>query len=255
MLTFVVRRLVAAFFILLGATFIAFELVAHAGDPLDTARGLPNPDLRQHTIDVITANLHLDVNPVARYFIWLKGVGGCLVGNCDFGKTITQVPVNGMLSNAILVSLRLIIASTVIAIVLGITIGIITALRQYSGLDYSVTVMVFLFFSLPVFWIGVILKDLLAIRFNSFLQSGAALSWAVIIGISVVMAIIAFSLFGGELRRRLLTGAVVGSDLLRRPLLRHGHPLAAQPKSRPGDHRSPRRVACLWHHRVDVGSE
>lgn len=210
MLTFIARRIVAAFFILLGATFIAFELVAHAGDPLDTARGLPNPELRQLTISQITANLHLDVNPVLRYFIWLKGVGGCFVGQCNFGQTINQVPVNGELSNAILVSLRLITASTVIAIFLGISIGIVTALRQYSGLDYTVTILVFLFFSLPVFWIGVILKDLLAIRFNSFLQAGAALSWAAIIGMSVVIGVIAYSLFGGEFWRRLATGAGVG---------------------------------------------
>jgi len=209
MLTFVARRLVAAFFILLGATFIAFELVANAGDPLESARSLPNPDLRAQTIASISSNLHLDVNPVARYFIWLKGIAGCFVGRCDFGQTINQTPVNGMLSSAILVSLRLIVASTIIAIFLGIAIGIVTALRQYSGFDYSVTIMVFLFFSLPVFWIGVILKDLLAIRFNSFLQAGGAMSWAAIIGISVVMGIIAYSVFGGEFRRRLLTGAVV----------------------------------------------
>ncbi len=210
MLTFIARRIVAAVFILLGATFIAFELVAHAGDPLDTARSLPNPELRQVTISQITNNLHLDVNPVFRYFIWLKGVGGCFVGQCDFGQTINQVPVNGQLSSAILVSLRLITASTAIAIFLGISIGIVTALRQYSGLDYTVTILVFLFFSLPVFWIGVILKDLLAIRFNSFLQAGAALSWAAIIGISVVIGIIAYSLFGGEFWRRLAIGAGAG---------------------------------------------
>ena len=255
MLTFVARRLVAAFFILLGATFIAFELVAHAGDPLEVARGLPNPDLRAQTIANITANLHLDVNPVARYFIWLKGVGGCFVGRCDFGQTINQTPVNGILSSAILISLRLIIASTVIAIFLGIAIGIITALRQYSGLDYTVTVMVFLFFSLPVFWIGVILKDLLAIRFNSFLQAGGALSWAAIISISVVMGIIAYALFGGEFRRRLLTGAVGRGDLLRRPVLRHGHPLAAQSQPGTGDHRGSRRAARPRDHRADVGPE
>ncbi len=209
MLTFVARRLVAAFFILLGATFIAYILVANAGDPLDAARGLPNPDLRTHTMQVITANLHLDVNPVFRYFIWVKGVGGCFLGQCNFGESINQTPVNGQLSNAILVSLRLITAATFMAIFLGISIGIITALRQYSGLDYTVTVMVFLFFSLPVFWIGVILKDVLGIRFNSFLQAGAALSWGAIIVVSVFIGIIAYSLFGGEFRRRLVVGALV----------------------------------------------
>ncbi len=44
---------------------------------------------------VITTDLHLNVNPVLRYFIWLKGVGGCVVGQCNFGQTINQIPVNG----------------------------------------------------------------------------------------------------------------------------------------------------------------
>ena len=210
MLTFILRRIVASFFILLGATFIAYILVANAGDPLETARGLPNPTQRFQAMATITQTLHLNINPVFRYFVWLKGVGGCVVGKCDFGLNISQVPVNSQLSLALASSLKLITASTVIAIFLGISIGIITALRQYSGLDYTVTLITFLFFSLPVIWIGIVLKDLFAIRFNSFLQSGARFSWAAIIIASIVIAFIAYSLFGGELKRRLMTGAIAG---------------------------------------------
>jgi peptide/nickel transport system permease protein len=208
LLTFILRRIVASFFILLGATFIAYVLVANAGNPLENALSLPNPTQKAQTVATVTQTLHLDVNPVFRYFVWLKGVGGCVVGKCDFGVNIAQVPVNGQLSLALASSLKLITASTVLAIILGISIGIITALRQYSGLDYTVTLITFLFFSLPVIWIGVILKDLLAIRFNTFLQDGARLSWAAIILAAVLIGIVAYALFGGERRRRLTTGAI-----------------------------------------------
>ncbi|WP_197676364.1 ABC transporter permease subunit [Nakamurella panacisegetis] len=200
----------ASFFILIGATFIAYVLVSNAGDPLENARGLPNPTQRLQTMATITQTLHLDVNPVFRYFIWLKGVGGCFVGKCDFGVNIAQVPVNGQLSLALGSSLKLITASTVLAVFLGIAIGIITALRQYSGLDYTVTLITFLFFSLPVIWIGIVLKDIFALQFNTFLQRGAQMSWATIIIASVLIGLIAYSLFAGELRRRLMTGALSG---------------------------------------------
>ena len=52
-------------------------------------------------------------------------------------------------------------------------IGITTALRQYSGYDYGVTFLSFLFFSLPIFWVAVLLKQYLAIGFNDFLAGPA----------------------------------------------------------------------------------
>lgn len=207
MLSYIFRRILASILIVIGATFLVYLLVS-ALDPLETARGLPNPVQREQTIATITSTLHLNVIPVLRYFIWLKGVGGCVIGQCDFGVTVAQVPVNGMLSNALGSSLKLITAATVLAIFLGISIGIITALRQYSGLDYTVTLVAFLFFALPVPWIGILIKDAFAIQFNNFLQHGAQMTWGWIIGIAIVVGVIAYNLFGGELKRRLLTGVI-----------------------------------------------
>ena len=208
MLTFIVRRIIAAIFITIGASFIAYILVANAGNPLANAQGLPAAQ-RGQAIATVTATLHLDVNPVFRFFIWLKGVGGCVVGKCDFGLNIQQTPVNGLLSSALSQSIKLILASTILAVFLGIAIGVISALRQYSGLDYAVTFLAFLFFALPVFFIGVILKDLLAIRFNTFLTHGGSFSWAAIFIISAVIGLIAYSLVPGEIVRRLAIGAGV----------------------------------------------
>ncbi|OJV26133.1 MAG: hypothetical protein BGO26_00430 [Actinobacteria bacterium 69-20] len=209
MLTFIVRRVIAAFFITIGASFIAFFLVAHAGDPLAKAAAIQQPQAREQAKLTIITALHLDQNFIVRFFLWLKGVLGCLVGQCDFGSSITGNSVNVDLANALLISLRLITAATVAAILIGISIGIITALRQYSGLDYVVTFFAFLFFSLPVFWFGVILKDGLGIRFNDFLQQDhGAFSWRAIIIVALLMGVIAYSLFGGQLYRRLITGGV-----------------------------------------------
>ena len=209
MVVFIVRRVIAAFFITLGATFIAYILMANAGDPLTDAQAIPNPQQREQAVNSITQTLNLDVNPVLRYFIWLKGVLGCFIGQCDFGQTIRLQSVNDILASALGSSLKLILSSTVLAIVIGITIGIISALRQYSGLDYSVTFIAFLFFALPVFFIGIVIKDLLAIRFNTFLQGGASFSWAWIIVVSLLMGLIAYSLVPGDLSRRVLVGGVV----------------------------------------------
>ncbi|MET3806756.1 peptide/nickel transport system permease protein [Nakamurella sp. UYEF19] len=207
MLTFIVRRIIAAIFITIGASFIAYILVANAGNPLQNAQGLPASQ-RANAVATVTATLHLDVNPVFRFFIWLKGVGGCVVGQCNFGVNIQQTPVNGLLSAALGQSIKLILASTILAVLLGIAIGVVSALRQYSGLDYAVTFLAFLFFALPVFFIGVILKDLLAIRFNTFLGSGASFSWAAIFIFAVVFALIAYSLVPGEFLRRLMIGGI-----------------------------------------------
>ena len=52
-------------------------------------------------------------------------------------------------------------------------VGIVTALKQYSGFDYITTFFTFVFFSLPVFWVAVILKGMGGINFNDWLRDGA----------------------------------------------------------------------------------
>ncbi len=209
MAIYVLRRLVAGFFVILGASFIVYMLVVNAGDPLTTAYGISDPVARQARIDSLTAALNLDVNPVVRYFIWLKGVLGCFIGQCDFGlSVVTNQPVTDDLASRILITLKLVLAATVLAILVGVAIGIITALRQYSGFDYTVTFFTFLFFSLPVFWVAVLLKELVAIQFNDFIAAGAFIPWWFIWLGAIIAFLIGYSLTGGEIPRRLLIGGV-----------------------------------------------
>jgi peptide/nickel transport system permease protein len=198
MLAYIIRRLGIGVIILFGSSFILYNMAAYSGDPLEELRLSQDPKAQQ-LIFALTRDLNLDVPPPLRYFIWLRGVL-----TLDFGSTRDAREVSDALALAIPTSFRLVIASTIIAIILGIGLGIITALRQYSRFDYSMTFVAFLLFSLPIFWVAVLLKQYLAISFNDFLFDPLTGDPGGNIGI--VWMVLA-SLFAG-----LITGSVSGGD-------------------------------------------
>ncbi len=193
MAAFVVRRLIASPFILLAATYLMHILVAFSGDPLEELRLSAAPN-KEALIEARTALLHLDVTPWPRYFIWLVGFndatgfhGGVIFG--DLGQSVTNASVNTLLAQAASSTIQLVTLSNLTAVLLGIIVGITTALRQYSGYDYGVTFLSFLFFSLPIFWVAVLLKQFLAIGFNDFLED-PAIAWWIIPILAVISGLI-----------------------------------------------------------------
>jgi peptide/nickel transport system permease protein len=212
MLSYIVRRLVASVFILLGASFIVYLLIAYSGDPLAAIRSSNSPS-KDAQIAVRTEMLNLDVPPVLRYFLWLGGAVKCVVpfaGQCDLGVTLQNQPVTEALGQAIPATLQLLTAATLLAIVFGIAIGVVTALRQYSTLDYSVTFISFLFFSLPVFWVAVLLKEFGAIKFNNFLASGT-IAPGVILVLALISGLVWAVVVAGTWRRRGITFGVAAA--------------------------------------------
>jgi peptide/nickel transport system permease protein len=210
-LTFVARRLAATLLVLLVASFIVYVLAATSGDPLLELRGSRDPSA-QDKIAYLTQILNLDTPPVLRYFGWLAGVGGCFVGQCDLGISVArgEQPVVEAIGAALGSTLQLVLAATILAIVLGVAIGMTTALRQYSGYDYTITFFTFVFYSLPIFWVAVLLKEFGAIRFNEFLGD-PVIPWWVILLIGLGTGFVAAAVVGGELRTRVLSFVSVGA--------------------------------------------
>ena len=203
MAAFVIRRLVASVFVLLAATFLMYNLVALSGDPLEDLRASNAPN-KEQLIESLTKRLRLDVIPPLRYFLWLGGV----VFRGDLGVTVQGRSVNTLLEQALGSTLQLVTIATVIAIILGLIVGITTALRQYSGYDYTVTFISFLFFSLPIFWVAVLLKQFVAIGFNDFLEDDPQLP-ALLIGLFALLSgLLWASIIPGALRRKILTFAI-----------------------------------------------
>ncbi len=213
MLAYVVRRLGALVMILFGSSFIIYNLSAISSDPLEELRLSTAPNRDQLIIN-LTRELRLDLPPPVRYFIWLRGVLGVFVGRPDFGQTRENQPVISEILGALPITVRLIFVATIVAIVLGIGLGITSALRQYSRFDYSMTFFAFLLYSLPIFWVAVLLKQFLAIDFNDFLVS-AQISLPAIIIASIAVGFFWAAIFSGTRKRVLLifSGVFVANSI------------------------------------------
>ena len=199
---YIVRRLGALVMILFGSTFIIYNISAVSTDPLEELR-LSNEPNRDQLIINLTRELRLDLPAPLRYFIWLRGVLGVFVGRADFGLTREKEPVISAIAGALPITIRLVFAATIVAIILGIALGITSALRQYSRFDYGMTFFAFLLYSLPIFWVAVLLKQFLAIDFNDFLVS-AQISLPWIIFASIAVGFFWAAIFSGSRKRVLM---------------------------------------------------
>ena len=168
MFQYVLRRLGMMLVIVFGASFLAYNLQAYSSNPLSVFTESTEKN-KDYLMAAMIRNLQLDVPPPIRYFSWLRGILGGLWGNFDMGLTRTNIPVTEVLAQAIPVTIKLVITATFLAIILGTSVGMITAIRQYSRFDYVITFISFLLFSLPIFWVAVLLKEFMAIQFNDFL--------------------------------------------------------------------------------------
>ena len=202
MFSYIVRRLIAAVLIVFAASYLIYILAANAGDPLEELRQSTAPN-RDQLIAAKVAQLNLDVPAPLRYFIWLGGVLKGFTGNIDLGYNIKGQEVAAQVGIGIGQTVQLVTAATVLAILLGVSIGMATALRQYSGFDYTVTFIAFVFFSLPVFWVAQILKMYVAIGFNNFLADPVVMPWVIILT-AVVVGFAWASIVGGAAKKYFL---------------------------------------------------
>jgi peptide/nickel transport system permease protein len=174
MFAFAVRRILVSIPVLIVSTFLVFLLVAWGADPLGNLEG-KNPRPSQATIDAIADSLYLNHNLVARYWHWLTQ----LVFHGNWGPSVNAgTDIGQLLFSSLELTMRLVILAMVVAIFFAIIAGVISAVRQYSKLDYGITLVGFVFLSLPVFWFAILLKQL-AINFNNstntyFLQTYGA---------------------------------------------------------------------------------
>ena len=205
MTRFILRRLLSTALVLLVVTFVLYLLLNVALDFFWDLRSSTSPNI-EALYESRRKLLDLDTPAVVRYFKWLAGVGGCVVGQCDFGIAWKSgQEVTSQLQGAIANTVKLITASTIVAIVLGIVVGMVSAIRQYSGFDYFITFVSFLLYSLPVFWVAVLLKQYGAIEINNFINDPTMSSWMPIILVCIGLGLFWMGALGGSRKRRLIT--------------------------------------------------
>jgi peptide/nickel transport system permease protein len=151
MIGYLVRRLLGAIPLLLGILTIIFFVVHLApGDP--TARFF-NPNVSPDVIEQMRRNLGLDQPLHIQYWKWLTSF---LSG--DFGYSFGQMrPIGEILPEVLWNTLQLTLVSLVVIFAVGMLIGIVQAVRQYSVADNVLTFLALFFYSMPSFWFALML--------------------------------------------------------------------------------------------------
>jgi len=170
MLAYIVRRLLIAIPVIFVSTILVFGMVSLSGDPLSdfkfTIKQRNSPAIAAQVIAAEEHRLRLDQPLPERYVNWISGV----VLHGDFGPARhLNGSIASNLGERMLSTLQMLVLAMVLALFLAVFVGVISAVKQYSAMDYAFTFAGFLFLSMPVFWLAVLLKEFLAIRVNNAL--------------------------------------------------------------------------------------
>jgi peptide/nickel transport system permease protein len=168
MTLYISRRLLQMIPLMIGISIIMFALIqAVPGGPeamfLESGRFI-DPTI----IESYRHRLGLDQPFYIQYFKWLAAA---VTG--DFGLSFsTSRPVSEMILERLPATLELMLMAFVFAAMIAIPLGIFSAVRQYSLLDYLTTTLSFLGIAMPVFWFGLMLQLLFSVKLGWFPTSG-----------------------------------------------------------------------------------
>ena len=152
MITFLLRRLANYVVLCFVVVFLTYLLASLTFDPIALiVHHQPPPP--QAVINDKIRQLHLDQPIPTRFGEWF---GGVLHG--DFGNDVFGNPINSDLWPRALTSLRLFGLGTLIGVVFGVLVGVVSAIRQYRVTDYVATFGSFVLIAMPVFVLGTLLK-------------------------------------------------------------------------------------------------
>ncbi|HOJ88361.1 MAG TPA: ABC transporter permease [Pseudothermotoga sp.] len=166
MIQYIIRRLIFSIPVVIGVTLITFILLnVVPGDPvLEMVGKYADPQ----TVQQIREQLGLNDPLIIQY---LRFVFNAVRG--DLGKSFkTGLPVSKMIAEAFPTTLKLALSAYLVAIVIGVSVGIISAVRQYSFFDHSMMIVALAGISAPVFWVAVIAQLIFGLKLGWFPISG-----------------------------------------------------------------------------------
>ncbi|QXG50145.1 ABC transporter permease [Pseudomonas viridiflava] len=166
MLMFILRRLLSAIPTLILVSLFVFTLQKLLpGDPVLAMAGEErDPAAMEYLRDKYRLN---DPIPL-QYLNW---VGNVLTG--DFGTSLrTEQPVTTLLASKLPVTLELAVLALLIALLIGIPTGIISAVRKGTAVDYGANVVALSGISIPHFWLGILLIMVFAVKLQWLPASG-----------------------------------------------------------------------------------
>ncbi len=164
---FLLGRLAATIPVLLGVWFLVFMMLHLVpGDPVKIM--LADFQTSPQQIELLRSQLHLN-DPLPKQFA--RFVANAARG--DFGLSIrSKRPVRTEIAENLGATLQLAIAALLIAIVVGVTLGMIAAIHQNGWLDFGPMLVALCGVSMPSFWLGLLLIFFFSLRLGWFPATG-----------------------------------------------------------------------------------
>lgn len=221
MLTYIARRILYSIPVLIVSTFLSFVFVSLAGNPTGLLRA--NPRFSPITLHHIMVQQHLNRSIPVRYWFWVKDIFTHKLGV----SLQTLQPIWPDITRTMGHTAQVIIISEILALILGVAVGIFSAIKQYSFFDYVFTSISFLGFAMPTFWLALLLQILFVdiylkwnvrIFYTSGLNSPGQGTWSLDrlqhIALPIMtLCIISFALYSRYMRASMLD--VINTDYVR----------------------------------------
>jgi len=136
--------------------------------PGDVARRVLGPFADQASVDALNHQLGTDRSLFAQYWDWISGV---FTG--DLGESMRlKVPVLDLVAQKLPVTLQLAVMAMTIALLIGVTAGVLSAVKKDTWVDYAVNMVALWGISTPNFWLGIMLIFLVSVQLGWLPASG-----------------------------------------------------------------------------------
>lgn len=165
MLSYLIRRLSYAVLTFFGITVAVFALIHMVpGDPVLLFAGVRGHTVPRAILDHIRHAHHLDEPLLAQYGWWVRGIF-----TLDFGRSIfNERPVADVIAERMPNTFLLNLIAFLLAAGLGVPIGLWSAARSGRTAERASAVAFFLLYSLPSFWVALLLMHLFSVKLNLF---------------------------------------------------------------------------------------
>jgi peptide/nickel transport system permease protein len=154
MIRFLIRRILLGLLVMWMTTVLVFGIFFAGSGATDVARRLAGRNANQATVNQVTRNLHLNRPIVVQYWDFLKR----LVWHHNLGYSYYhQEPVSTVLKQAFPITLSLALGAAVIWLLIGVSTGVLSAVRRGTIWDRASTAIALIFYSMPTFVLGLLM--------------------------------------------------------------------------------------------------
>ena len=166
---YALKRLLGMIPLLIGITIISFGMMHLAPGEPSVVGSEFNPKVSTQDIERLRAHYGLDKPLYEQYWNWMKRLAFL-----DFGTSFSSDarPVLDKVAERLPVTLWINILAMLLILAIAIPIGVASAVRQNSWFDRGMTILVFIGFAIPSFWLGLLLMIALGVNMNLLPISG-----------------------------------------------------------------------------------